>query len=93
MSVAGDVAAVDMEWATGEEFSRHRYLDIMGGAVPRQFTVDSNAVRVPFEADFRYCELSSARGIYNDCSQVPLARIVRQRWCRSDRVTLTFVTR
>jgi hypothetical protein len=93
MYLTGDVAAVDMEWFIGEEFPGFRYLFFGGGPVPRQVTVDSAGVHVPFEADFRYCELTSPRGIYNECSQVPLNLVARQHWCRSDRVTLTFKAR
>jgi hypothetical protein len=46
-------------------------------------------VHLPLAADFRYCELTSERN-FNECSQVPLERVVRQHWCRSDDVMLTF---
>ena len=90
MYLAGDAAAVDMDWFITEQFAGFRYLFFGGGPVPRPFTVDSDGVHVPFAADFRYCELSSFRGIYNDCSQIPLQLVVRQHWCRSDGATLTF---
>ena len=93
LSVAGDVAAVTMEEFIGERFPENRYLFIGGGPVPTRFTIDSGAVYLPFAADFRYCELSSPRGIYNECSQVPLDLVVRQHWCRSYDVMMKFVRR
>jgi hypothetical protein len=93
MSVVGDEAAVNLELFITEEFAGNRYLDIGGGQDPRQFTVDGSAVHIPVWLEFRYCELSSARGIYNECSQVPLDLIVRQSWCSNERAMMTFVKR
>jgi hypothetical protein len=89
LTVAGEVAAVNMESMIAEAFPGHRYLFIGGGPVPTRFTIDSGAVHLPFAADFRYCELTSERN-FHECSQVPLERVVRQHWCRSDDVMLTF---
>ena len=92
MSVAGDSAALETDFIT-EEFSDHRYLSIGGYAVATRFSIDSDTVRVPITADFRFCELTDAIGIYNECSQIPRERVVRQQWCSSERAVMTFTKR
>jgi hypothetical protein len=91
--VAGDHVAFEIEWSLAEEFPGFRYLYIGGGALPEQFTVDGESVRIPFGGEFSYCELNASRGIYNDCSQVPGDRLVRRHSCISDRVLMTFTKR
>ena len=52
-----------------------------------------SSVSIPFNGEFRFCQLSSARGIYNDCSQVPAEQIVDYHSCTSDRASMVFTKR
>jgi hypothetical protein len=52
-----------------------------------------SSISIPVTGEFRYCRLKSARGIYNDCSQVPHEQILDYHLCISDRVMMTFTKR
>jgi hypothetical protein len=90
MYVAGDHVAFEIEWSVAEEVSGFRYLYVGGGAPPTPFTVESSSVRIPFAAEFSYCELKAARGIYNYCLQVPREQVVAIHSCIADRAIMTF---
>ena len=68
-----------------------RFLKIGGYAPTSQSAVDSGtSITVPFLGEFRYCQLKSPRGIYNDCSQTPAEMIVDYHSCVSDHATMRF---
>ena len=96
MFVAGDRVVFDVgDDGILEELPGFRYLTVWAGVLPgdpRQLTPGSS-ISIPVTGEFRYCELKSARGIYNDCSQVPGDLVLDYHSCTSDRVTLTFTKR
>jgi hypothetical protein len=92
--VVGRVVAFEWEDALTEEFPGFRYLDIGGFApAPEPVIASGSTVSIPFLGDFAYCQLKSARGGYNHCSQVPAELIVDSHSCSSDHATMAFTKR
>jgi hypothetical protein len=93
-SVAGRFVGFEMDYGIPEDFSGFRFLNI-GGVAPtaEPATAAGSSVSIPFYGEFRYCQLTSARGIYNDCSQIPAAQIVDYHSCTSDHATMLFTKR
>jgi hypothetical protein len=93
-SVAGRFVGFEIDHGIPHDFPGFRFLNIFGAAptgVPASATASS--LTIPFYAGFRYCEMTSARGIYNDCSQVPAEQIVDYHSCTSDHATMVFTKR
>ena len=77
-----------------EDFSGFRFLNIFGLAPTAEPPIAAgSSVSIPFYGEFRYCQLKSARGIYNDCSQIPAEQIVDYHSCTSDHATMLFTKR
>ena len=77
-----------------EDLPGFRYLMISGVAPTNDPALDMGmSVSVPFHATFQFCQLKSARGIANNCEQVPPEQIVDFHACVSDRATMTFTRR
>jgi hypothetical protein len=93
-SVAGRFVGFEMDYGIPEDFSGFRFLNILGLApTTKPAIATGSSVSIPFYGEFRYCELKSARGIYNDCSQIPAEQIVDYHSCTSDHATMVFTKR
>ncbi len=93
-SVAGRFVGFEIDHGIPEDLPGFRFLNI-GGAAPTNEppVATGSSFSIPFYGEFRYCELKSARGIYNDCSQVPSEQIVDYHSCTSDRARMVFTRR
>jgi hypothetical protein len=92
-SVAGQFVGFEIE-GIPEDFPGFRFLTINGVAPTTEPAVATgSSVSIPFHGEFRYCELKSSRGIYNDCSQVPAEQIVDYHSCTSDHARMVFTRR
>ena len=90
-SIAGRFVGFEMDDGIYNDLSEFRFLKISGYAPTGQSAVDSGtSITVPFLGEFRYCQLRSVRGIYNDCSQMPSDLIVDYHSCVSDHATMRF---
>ncbi|MBA2303842.1 MAG: carboxypeptidase regulatory-like domain-containing protein [Acidobacteria bacterium] len=93
-SLAGRFVGFEMDDGIPEDFPGFRFLNIFIAApTPEPATATGSSVSIPFYGEFRYCQLKSARGIYNDCSQVPAEQIVDYHSCASDHATMMFTRR
>jgi hypothetical protein len=93
-SVAGRFVGFEIDHGIPEDFPGFRFLNILGVAPTRESPVATgSSLLIPFNGEFRYCELKSARGIYNDCSQVPSEQIVDYHSCTSDHAMMVFTRR
>ena len=93
-SIAGRFVGFEIEDFIKDDLPGFRFLGIGGTAPTSQPAVDNGtSITVPFSGEFRYCELKSARGIFNECSQIPAAQIVAYHSCSSDLVTMLFTKR
>ena len=93
-SVAGGFVGFEMDYGIPEDFSGFRFLNIGGLAPTAEPPIAAgSSVSIPFYGEFRYCQLKSARGIYNDCSQIPAEQIVDYHSCTSDHATMLFTKR
>ena len=93
-SVAGRFVGFEIEHGIRHDFPGFRLLTIGGVAPTSEPAFATGAsLSIPFFGEFRYCELKSARGIYNDCSQVPAEQIVDYHSCSSDHATMMFTPR
>jgi hypothetical protein len=93
-SIAGRFVGFEMDYGIPEDFPGFRFLNIIGIAPTSEpSTATGSSVSIPFYGEFRYCELKSARGIYNDCSQLPVEQIVDYHSCTSDHATMVFTRR
>jgi len=94
--VEGDRVAFDVgDDGILEDLPGFRYLSIWAGVWPhdsRQLTPGA-VISIPVSAEFRYCQLKSARDRYNDCSQVPGDLVLAYHSCTSDHATTTFTKR
>ena len=90
-SVAGRFVGFEINHGIPYDFPGFRFLNISGVAPTSEPTVATgSSLSIPFYGEFRYCELKSARGGYNDCSQVPAEQIVDYHSCTSDHATMVF---
>ena len=93
-SVAGQFVGFEIDHGIPHDFPGFRFLNIMGGAPTSEPAIATgSSLSIPFYGEFRYCELKSARGGYNDCSQVPAEQIVDYHSCSSDHATMVFTKR
>ena len=77
-----------------ENFPGFRYLEIGGHTKPTEPAVRSgSSVSVTFAGAVCTCHLKSARGVDEDCYQVPAEQILEHHVCMSDRHTLVFTPR
>lgn len=92
-SVAGQFVGFEIE-GIPMDFPRLRFLTINGVAPnPEPAVATGSSVSIPFYGEFRYCEMTSPRGIYNDCSQVPAEQVVDYHSCTSDHARMVFTRR
>ena len=92
--IAGRFVGFELDDSIKNDLPDFRFLGIGGTAPTSRPAVDNGtSITVPFYGEFRYCELKSARGIFNDCSQIPAAQIVAYHSCESDDVTMLFKKR
>ncbi len=93
-TIAGRFVGFEMDEGIPEDLPGFRFLNI-GGAAPttEPAIATASSVSIPFFGEFRYCELKSPRGIYNDCSQVPAEQIADYHSCISDHATMVFTKR
>ena len=92
-SVAGQFVGFEIE-GIPMDFPGLRFLTINGVApTPEPAVATGSSVSIPFNGEFRYCEMTSTRGIYNDCSQVPAEQIVDYHSCTSDHARMVFTRR
>lgn len=96
MFVADDRVVLDVgDDAINEDLSGFRLLSVWAFVPlsnPSQLTLGSS-ISFPVRTEFRYCELKSGRGIYNDCSQVPGDQRLAYHSCTSDQGSMTFTRR
>jgi hypothetical protein len=93
-SLAGRFVGFEMDYGIPEDFSGFRFLNIIGIAPTTEPAMATgSSVSISFYGEFRYCQLKSARGRYNDCSQVPAEQIVNYHSCTSDHTTMVFTRR
>jgi hypothetical protein len=93
-SVAGRFVGFEIDHGIPHDFPGFRFLNILGVAPTSEPAFASgSSLSIPFYGEFRYCELKSARGGYNDCSQVPAEQIVDYHSCTSDHATMVFTPR
>ena len=93
-SVTGSFVGFEWDQSLIEEFPGFRYLMIGGTAPTTEPGIASgSSVSIPFWGEFRYCQLKSARGGYNDCSQVPAEEILDYHSCNSERTMMVFTKR
>ena len=93
-SVAGQFVEFEIDHGIPHDFPGFRFLNIFGVAPTSEPAIATgSSLSIPFYGEFRYCELKSARGIYNDCSQVPSEQIVDYHSCTSDHATMVFTKR
>ena len=77
-----------------EDFPGFRYLEIGGGTKPTEPAVRTgSSIAIPFSGAISYCRLKSARGVDQDCYQVPAEQILEHHVCMSDRNMLVFTPR
>ena len=78
-----------------EEFPGFRYLDIQAASSTTEpAIVEGASIAVPISrAFFSYCELTSPRGTFSDCSAVPPDRVRVRYGCRADRATMVLTKR
>ena len=77
-----------------EDFPGFRYLEIGGGTKQTEPAVRSgSSISIPFSGAISYCHLKSARGVDQDCYQVPAEQILEHHVCMSDRNMLVFTPR
>ena len=77
-----------------EDFPGFRYLEIGGGTKQTEPAVRSgSSIAIPFSGAISYCHLKSARGVDQDCYQVPAEQILEHHVCMSDRNMLVFTPR
>lgn len=93
-SVTGSFVGFEWDQSLTEEFPGFRYL-MIGGTAPttEPAIATESSVSIPFFGEFRYCQLKSTRGGYNDCSQVPAEQIIDYHSCNSDHTTMIFTKR
>jgi hypothetical protein len=93
-SVAGGFVGFEIDHGIPHDFPGFRFLNI-GGVAPTSepAIATGSSVSFPFHGEFRYCEMTSPRGIYNDCSQVPAEQIVDYHSCTSEHATMVFTKR
>jgi len=95
-SITKGLVSVTELWRTSapRDFVDERFLDIIGVAPTSEPAIGTgSALSIPFYGEFRYCGLKSARGGYNDCSQVPAEQIVDYHSCASDHARMVFTKR
>ena len=93
-SVAGRFVGFEIDHAIPHDFPGFRFLNIFGVAPTIEPALATgSSVSIPFYGEFRYCEMTSPRGIYNDCSQVPAEQIVDYHSCTSDHARMVFTRR
>ena len=97
-SVSGSHVGFDMEGGVNagiyEDFPGFRYLEIGGSTQRSEPAVRSgSSVSIPFAGAISYCHLKSARGVDQDCFQVPAEQILEHHVCMSDHNTLVFTPR
>ena len=93
-SVAGRFVGFEIDHGIPHDFPGFRFLNIIGVAPTIEPAVATgSSVSIPFYGEFRYCEMTSPRGIYNDCSQVPAEQIVDYHSCTSDHARMVFTRR
>ena len=74
-----------------EDFPGFRYLEIGGGTKQTEPAVRSgSSIAIPFSGAISYCHLKSARGVDQDCYQVPAEQILEHHVCLSDHNMLVF---
>jgi len=77
-----------------EDFPGFRYLEIGGGTKQTEPAVRTgSSIAIPFSGAISYCHLKSARGVDQDCYQVPAEQILEHHVCMSDRNMLVFTPR
>jgi Carboxypeptidase regulatory-like domain len=96
--VSGNYVGFDMEGGRGaglyEDFPGFRYLEIGGHSKTTESAVrGGSSVSIPFAGAISYCHLKSARGVNDDCYQVPAEQIVEHHVCFFDHATLVFTKR
>ena len=96
--VSGSYVGFDMEGGFGaglyEDFPGFRYLEIGGHSKRTEPAVRSgSSVSAPFVGAISYRHLKSARGVNEDCYQVPAEQILEHHVCMSDHLTLVFTPR
>ena len=93
-SVGGRFVGFEIDHGIPHDFPGFRFLNIFGVAPTSEPAIAiGSSLSIPFYGEFRYCELKTARGIYNDCSQVPAEQIVDYHSCTSDHATMVFTKR
>ena len=92
-SVAGRFVGFEIDHGIPHDFPGFGFLNIIGVAPTIEPAVATGSVSIPFYGEFRYCEMASPRGIYNDCSQVPAEQIVDYHSCTSDHARMVFTRR
>ena len=93
-SGAGRFVGFEIDHGIPHDFPGFRFLNIGGVAPTREPAVATgSSVSIPFNGEFRYREMTSTRGIYNDCSQVPAEQIVDYHSCTSDHARMVFTRR
>ena len=96
--VSGSYVGFEMEGGPGagiyEDFPGFRYLEIGGHTKPTEPAISSgSSISIPFTGAISYCRLKSARGVDQDCYQVPAEQILEHHVCMSDHHTLVFTPR
>jgi hypothetical protein len=95
--VAGSYVGFHMDGGVGaglyEDFAGFRYLEIGGHAKQEPAVRSGSSVSIPFDGAISYCRLKSARGLNDDCYQVPADQILEHHVCFFDRATLVFTKR
>jgi hypothetical protein len=96
--VSGSYVGFRMEGGVGaglyEEFPGFRYLEIGGETKPTEPAIRSgSSISIPFTGAMSYCRLKSARGLNEDCYQVPAEKILEHYVCVSDHIRLVFTPR
>ena len=94
-AAVGPLVRFDMEEeGIFEELPGFRYLDIQGtnpGTEP--VVAEGSSISLPIKAFFSYCELTSPRGSYSFCSNVPRQMVVDFHTCVAERGTMVFTKR
>jgi Carboxypeptidase regulatory-like domain len=96
--VSGSYVKFEMEGGVNagvyEDFPGFRYLEIGGHTKPTEPAISSgSSISIPFAGAISYCQLKSARGVNEDCYQVPAEQILEHHVCMSDHLTLVFTPR
>ena len=97
-NVSESYVVFEMEGGVGaglyEDFPDLRYLEIGGHSNRTEPVVrNGSSVSISFAGAISYCRLKSARGVNEDCYQVPAEQILEQYVCMSDRNMLVFTAR